>query len=161
MPSAKKKSSSKHESEDWMARMRESSHDVVLAGLASLTRAYGADRTRSQADFRTLVAEGRQLEPDLQDLARKAWSEWLVKPGRMMISQPQGRLQTVFEERVVAVLARLGVPSAADIAELRAKVDGLLEREGLEREPAARGDKKPEARSKTAPRRTTASRRRR
>ena len=48
--------------EDWMEKLRESSHDVILAGLAALARTrskVGGKPARS--DFDTLVAEGLSL----------------------------------------------------------------------------------------------------
>lgn len=131
------------EAEDWMSRIRDSSHDVVLAGLASLARASGADRKGAQADFKTLVAEGRRLEPRLHDAARKAWSEWVDRPAGPASPRPDGRLQGVFEERVTAVLVRLGVPSREEIADLRAKVERLLARESHPGDPAAGSGKRP------------------
>jgi len=116
---------------DWVTGIRDSSHDVVLAGLASLARAYGPDRKRAHADFRTLVAEGRKLEPEVHEAARKAWGEWIEKPSHAMGLRPDGRLQGVFDERVRSVLHRLGVPTAEDIADLRAMVERLLARERL------------------------------
>ena len=93
-------------SDDWVSRIRDSSQDVVLAGLASLTRSYGEGGPRAQADFRTLVDEGRRLGPELHDAARKVWSEWVGKPAKAMVGPPAGRLQGVFEERVMSVLIR-------------------------------------------------------
>ncbi len=134
MPSRKIRT--KAESDAWLSRVRESSHDVVLAGLASLNRANGADRNRARADFRTLVAEGRRLEPELHEVARKVWSDWTGSPSRMMGLPSQGRLQGVFDERVMAVLMRLGVPTGEDMAELRDKVDRLLARAEPQRRAA-------------------------
>jgi poly(hydroxyalkanoate) granule-associated protein len=155
---ASRKPSSKNESEDWMSRIRESSHDVVLAGLASLTRAYGTDKKQAQADFKTLVAEGRQLGPELQETARKVWSEWVEKPRNIIGLRPEGRLQGVFDERVMSVLVRLGVPSGEEVAELRAKVDQLLAREGLASGPVAKGEKTGKAHARPAPKRRAAAR---
>ncbi|MEI2790134.1 MAG: phasin family protein [Steroidobacteraceae bacterium] len=134
----KKNARHERESDDWLSRIRESSHEVVLAGLASLTRAQGADEKGAPADFKTLVAEGRKLEPELQDTARRIWEDWTSKPGRIMALGPQSNLRSVFDERVAAVLARLGVPSGEEVAELRAKVDRLLAREGAGSRPALR-----------------------
>ena len=150
MPS--RKARTKTESDAWISRIRESSHDVVLAGLASLTRANGADGDRAQADFSTLVAEGRKLEPELHEMARKVWSDWIGTPRRMIGLQSQGRLQGVFDERVMAVLIRMGVPTGEDMAELRDKVDRLLERTAPQ--PPAAGTR-PASRKQAGRRRST------
>lgn len=147
---ASRKPSGKNESSDWMARVRESSHDVVLAGLASLTRAYGADRKRAPADFKTLVTEGRKLEPQLHDTARKVWNEWSEKPKKIMDLRHEGKLRGVLDERVASVLARLGVPTAEEMAELRAKVDQLLEREKQATGSRAQGTKRSKEGARTA-----------
>ena len=123
---AKTRTARKPKPENWVASIRESSHDVVLAGLASLARAYGHGRKPATADFNTLVTEGRSLEPELHDAARRAWGDWVEKPTHAMGLRAEGRLQGVFDERVRSALARLGVPSAEDIAELRASIEQLL-----------------------------------
>lgn len=123
------KSRTKNQLGDWVSRVKGSSHDVVLAGLASLSRTYRGDEVRGEADFDTLVSEGRRLEPEVREAARKVWRDWVGKADGDKPAQPLTRLQGVFDERVMSVLARLGVPSGEDVADLRAKVDGLLERE--------------------------------
>ena len=60
MPSKK---TAKPAPEDWMSRIKESSHDVFLAGLASLARARAPGKPSGKSDFDTLIAEGRKLEP--------------------------------------------------------------------------------------------------
>lgn len=152
-------SSRKKGGEDWIGRVRESSHDVVLAGLASLTRSYRDGRKAPPADFKTLVAEGRNLEPELRDVARKAWSEWLEKPRSLVGQGAEGRLRGVFDERVQSVLVRLGVPTREEVADLQAKVDRLLAREGLENEQRSAGGRKRTAPEVKAPRRSAAARR--
>jgi poly(hydroxyalkanoate) granule-associated protein len=127
--------------DDLASRIRESSHDVVLAGLASLARAYGSDANRTHADFGTLVEEGRKLGPELQAVARKAWSEWTGKTGSALPLRFEGRLHGVFDERVMSVLVRMGVPTRAEIEELRAKVDDLLALQADRKRPAARAKK--------------------
>lgn len=154
---AKEKSRRKPEPDDLMSRIRASSHDVVLAGLASLSRAYRADRKRTRADFSTLVAEGRRLEPQVHEVARKAWSELMSKPSKIMSLQPQSRLQSVFDERVMSVLTRLGVPSSEDMADLRAKVERLLAREPAPGKSEAGGRVARRARTSEAPRRRPAA----
>ena len=147
------KARTKNQLGDWVSRLRESSHDVVLAGLASLSRTYRAEEPRTEADFDTLVAEGRRLEPELQEAARRVWSEWVGKAGRNKPSQAGGRLQGVFDERVMAVLVRLGVPSAEDLADLRAKVDRLLERDGVAQGPEPGTRQRAKVHGRAGPRR--------
>lgn len=118
--------------EDWLARLRESSHDVFLAGLASLARTGGKGGAGGKplwADFDALVAEGRALEPELRDTVQKTWEEWRERSRSTMDVVPfrtDGRLQSVFQERVEAALRSLGVPTRAEFDALNAKLDRLL-----------------------------------
>jgi poly(hydroxyalkanoate) granule-associated protein len=117
--------------EDWLARLRESSHDVFLAGLASLarTRGTGGGGKGVWADFDALVAEGRALEPELRDTVQKTWVVWRERSRSTIGAMPfrtDGRLQGVFQERVEAALRSLGVPTRAEFDALNAKLDRLL-----------------------------------
>ncbi len=128
---ASTKDRAKSATDEWMARVRESSHDVVLAGLASLARTRGTEGASEHADFKTLVAEGRRLEPELHEAARRVWRQWVAAPGRAVAAPAQGTLQGVFDERVRSALVRLGVPTREEIDELRALVERLLARDDL------------------------------
>ena len=88
------------------------------------------------------VAGGRRHEPELHEAARKLWNDWIERSGKIMALQPRSRLHDVLDQRVVSVLARLGVPSRDDMADLRAKVDCLLARDGLAGGPVAKGKRK-------------------
>lgn len=119
------------EQEDWLARLRDSSHDVFLAGLASLarTRGPGGAGKAVWADFDALVAEGRALEPELRDTLQKTWEEWRERSRSTIGAMPfrtDGRLQGVFQERVEAALRSLGVPTRAEFEALNARLDRLL-----------------------------------
>lgn len=119
------------EQEDWLARLRDSSHDVFLAGLASLarTRGTGGAGKAGWADFDALVAEGRALEPELRDTVQKTWEEWRERSRSTIDAMPfrtDGRLQGVFQERVEAALRSLGVPTRAEFEALSARLDRLL-----------------------------------
>lgn len=133
MASSKSKSTSKTTTPDWMARMRESSHDVLLAGIGALARARkdgvkpGKPGKGTGADFEALVAEGRKLEPEIKESLQKAWTDLKEKSRTSMSFKPDGAFKGVFEERVAEALARLGVPTAKEIEELNRKVDRLLE----------------------------------
>ncbi len=154
MPS--RKTAPQTEPRDWMSRIKESSHEVFLAGLASLARARGGEAgTPVSVDFEQLVAEGRELEPQMKESVQKAWQDWKVKSKSPLGSlRPDGKLQEVFEERVASVLARLGVPSRNEIEALSAKVDRLLASQRTAAAPRGRAPAK-KAAAKKAARRTT------
>ena len=73
-----------------------------------------------------------------------------------MAGPPKG-LQGVFDERVSSALARLGVPSRQDLAELRALVERLLLQKGAAARPPARR-RKPVAAKSARTRRTVGRR---
>lgn len=138
-PSSKTAESAKP---DWMARIKESSHDVLLAGIGALARARkdgakpgkpgkgGKAAKGASADFETLVAEGRALEPELKGSLQKAWSGLKEKSRAPMAFKADGsKFKGVFEQRVAEALSRLGVPSAKEIDDLKRKVDDLLEKQ--------------------------------
>lgn len=126
----RKKTMPKPAPEDWMSRVKESSHDIFLAGLASLARARGQKTSSSEAkrtsDFDSLVAEGRKLEPELKTSVQKTWEELQQKSRGPRVFKPEGKLQEVMEERVAAALTRLGVPTRKDFDALSARVDALM-----------------------------------
>ncbi len=142
MPRTKTKPASKTATPttpDWKSRIKESSHDLLLAGIGALARARkdapkpakgGKSAKASGADFETLVAEGRKLEPEIMGSLEKAWTELKEKSRTSMSFKPDGKFKGVFEERVAEALARLGVPSAKEIEALNRKVDRLLKEGG-------------------------------
>lgn len=147
MPTTKTKPASKTATPDWKSRIKESSHDVLLAGIGALARARkdgpkpaksGKSTKGADADFETLVSEGRKLEPELMGSLQKAWTDLKDKSRTSMSFKPDGKFKGVFEERVAEALARLGVPRAKEIEELNRKVDSLLKQRGTRAKPAAK-----------------------
>ena len=139
MPSRKTKPASTTATPDWMSRIKESSHDVLLAGIGALARARkdgpkpakgGKSAKGVGADFETLVSEGRKLEPEIKDSLQKVWTDLKESSRKSMSFKPEGNFKGVFEERVAEALARLGVPRAKEIEELNRKVDSLLKQRG-------------------------------
>ena len=134
MASTKNKPASTAATPDWMSRIKESSHDVLLAGIGALARARkdgprpakgGKSAKSTGADFETLVSEGRKLEPEVKDSLQKVWTDLKEKSRTSMPFKPDGKLKGVFEQRVAEALARLGVPRAKEIEDLIGKADTL------------------------------------
>jgi hypothetical protein len=67
-----------------------------------------------------------------------------------------GKIENIFEERVARALEKLGVPSAHELAELKARVAALEAQLGGAKQPAPRAAKKA-PRGKAATHRTTAA----
>lgn len=135
MASTKNKPAFTAATPDWMSRIKESSHDVLLAGIGALARARkdgprpakgGKSAKSTGADFETLVSEGRKLEPEVKDSLQRVWTDLKEKSRTSMPFKPDGKLKGVFEQRVAEALARLGVPRAKEIEDLNRKVDSLL-----------------------------------
>ena len=135
MASTKNKPASTAATPDWMSRIKESSHDVLLAGIGALARARkdgprpakgGKSAKSTGADFETLVSEGRKLEPEVKDSLQKVWTDLKEKSRTSISFKPDGEFKGVFEQRVAEALARLGVPRAKEIEDLNRKVDSLL-----------------------------------
>ena len=135
MASTKNKPASTAATPDWMSRIQESSHDVLLAGIGALARARkdgprpakgGKSAKSTGADFETLVSEGRKLEPEVKDSLQKVWTDLKEKSRTSISFKPDGKFKGVFEQRVAEALARLGVPRAKEIEDLNRKVDSLL-----------------------------------
>ena len=96
MASTKNKPASTAATPDWMSRIKESSHDVLLAGIGALARARkdgprpakgGKSAKSTGADFETLVSEGRKLEPEVKDSLQKVWTD-LKELSLIHISEP-------------------------------------------------------------------------
>lgn len=135
MASTKNKPASTAATPDWMSRIKESSHDVLLAGIGALARARkdgprpakgGKSAKSTGADFETLVSEGRKLEPEVKDSLQRVWTDLKEKSRTSISFKPDGKFKGVFEQRVAEALARLGVPRAKEIEDLNRKVDSLL-----------------------------------
>ncbi|HNE01400.1 MAG TPA: phasin family protein [Plasticicumulans sp.] len=120
----------KEQLQDLLEKTKSSSHEVLLAGLGALSRAGKGEangKKKRRDDFAALVEEGRKIEPKLKASMQKAWSG-LKEKGSKMPSPgfESGKLQGVFEERVSAALARMGIPTRKEIKALNQKVDRLI-----------------------------------
>lgn len=162
MASTKNKPASTAATPDWMSRIKESSHDVLLAGIGALARARkdgprpakgGKSAKSTGADFETLVSEGRKLEPEVKDSLQKVWTDLKEKSRTSMPFKPDGKLKGVFEQRVAEALARLGVPRAKEIEDLNRKVDSLL----AKRDAGAKASAKKAPAKKAPPKKVVAS----
>lgn len=106
--------------------VKASAQQIWSAGLAAFAKAQDQGRNV----FDNLAAEGAKL----QDKARDAEVKIDVAAHRMsdMAGEVGGRagqhwdkLESIFEDRVARALARLGMPTAKDVAQLTARIDAL------------------------------------
>ena len=162
MASTKNKPAFTAATPDWMSRIKESSHDVLLARIGALARARkdgprpakgGKSAKSTGADFETLVSEGRKLEPEVKDSLQKVWTDLKEKSRTSISFKPDGKFKGVFEQRVAEALARLGVPRAKEIEDLNRKVDSLL----AKRDAGAKASAKKAPAKKAPPKKVVAS----
>ena len=109
-------------------QVKDSAQQIWLAGLG----AFGKTQAEGQKVFQALVQEGMSLQKRAQTMVG---GHKVADVGRMagkVAGQASGKanaawdkLEQVFEDRVARALARLGVPSKADLEELAKRVDAL------------------------------------
>ena len=103
-----------------------SAQNVWLAGLGALASA----QAEGSKAYEALIKQGLEMQARTEALAKARMAE-AAERMEAMTSQATGgaaswnRLGGIFENRVAQALAGLGMPSAQDIAELRARVEAL------------------------------------
>jgi poly(hydroxyalkanoate) granule-associated protein len=112
---------------DFSSTVKESAQQIWLAGLGAFAKA----QEEGTKVFDTLVKEGVTMQRKTQAAAGEKISEATSKMTSMaseISSKASGgwdKLETIFEDRVAKALKNLGVPSAADIEALSARIDEL------------------------------------
>jgi poly(hydroxyalkanoate) granule-associated protein len=112
---------------DFSSTVKESAQQIWLAGLGAFAKA----QEEGTKVFDTLVKEGATMQRKTQAAAGEKMSEATSKMASVaseISSKASGgwdKLETIFEDRVAKALKNLGVPSAADIETLSARIDEL------------------------------------
>ena len=111
--------------------VKDSAHQIWLAGLGAFAKAQGS----GGKVFETLMKEGVNLQRKTQAAAGEKINEKFGDMADKMSAMAGevghkanaqwDKLETIFEERTARALARLGVPSAKQLAALTARVDAL------------------------------------
>jgi poly(hydroxyalkanoate) granule-associated protein len=112
--------------QDMSQRMKDSAQHIWLAGLGAFAKA----QEEGSKVFENLVKEGSHLQQTTQQ-AQAKMTEAAEKMGQMATGQ-MDKLETIFEERVAKALKSMGLPSAQDVADLKARV-AQLEKQLAER----------------------------
>lgn len=126
-----------------------SAQQIWLAGLGALAQAQ-AQGTKA---FEALVSDGLKFQHKTQAEAQQRLQEatarltHLAQDFGQQASGRVDRLEQMFEERVARALQRLGMPSQAELQELRARVEAL---EAQARKPAKAPAAKSAARPKSS-----------
>jgi len=128
--------------------LHESASQIWLAGLGAFAKA----QEEGTKVFDALVREGAAIQRRTQEATEEKISEAAQRITRMAgeissrATGQWGKLEMLFEDRVNEVLQRLGVVTAAEIAELVRRIDELEREVHL-----LRGSRSPRPRAATAP----------
>lgn len=123
--------------------VKDSAQQIWLAGLGAFAKA----QEEGGKVFEALVKEGVSIQRKTQATAEEKITEATSKMTTMasdISSKASGqwdKLENIFEDRVAKALAKLGVPSAKDVAALSARVDELAK--SLKAKPTAKTEAAP------------------
>ena len=112
---------------DAARRMKDSAHQIWLAGLGAFAKA----QEEGGKVFDTLVREGMDMQRKTQAAAEARLAEAAARMSAVagdVTAKASGqwdRLENIFEERVAKALSRLGVPTAHEFETLQARIDEL------------------------------------
>lgn len=107
--------------------VRESAQQIWLAGMGAFAKA----QQEGSKVFDALVRDGVNLQRKTQAVAEEKIGEVTSRVTNMAgevgskAGQHWDKLETIFEQRVARSMSRLGVPTAADLDELREQIDAL------------------------------------
>ena len=110
--------------------IKDSAQQIWLAGLGAFAKAKAQGGGGGKV-FETLMKEGASLQRKTQAAAEEKLGDVAGKMTAMAgevghkANAQWDKLETIFEERTARALSRLGVPSAKELATLRARVDAL------------------------------------
>lgn len=108
-------------------RIKDSAQQIWLAGLG----AFAKMQQEGSKAFEALVRDGAGMQKKTQQAAEETLAQaqqrmagFANEFGTKAAGQ-WGKLENIFEERVARALEKLGMPSAADMAALQARVEAL------------------------------------
>jgi poly(hydroxyalkanoate) granule-associated protein len=125
-------SSTSQSAPDISSTIKDSAQQIWQAGLGSFSKA----QEEGGKVLGSLMKEGLTMQRKTQSAAEEKISETTNKMAGMAsdiaskASGQWGKLESIFEDRVAKALAKLGVPSAKDMATLMARVDALSKAAG-------------------------------
>jgi poly(hydroxyalkanoate) granule-associated protein len=120
--------------------IKDSAQQIWLAGLG----AFAKMQQEGSKAFEALVKDGAGLQKKTQQAAEETLSQAQTRMAGLAsefgakTSAGWGKLENIFEERVARALEHLGVPSADEVAALRARVEALEAQLKARQAPAAR-----------------------
>ena len=139
--------------------VKEQAQQIWLAGLGAFAKAQ-QDGTKA---FERLVSDGITMQRKVHTTAEEKLAEATQKATQAAHTLSEratgqwGKLENIFEDRVAKALHSLGLPSAAEMEALHARVAALEAQLGGKAKPATKTTAKPAAKSATkAPTKTAA-----
>ncbi len=130
-----------------------STHPIWQAGLGAFAKA----QEEGSRMFEALVREGSAIQRRTQAAAEEKMAEAAERMATMagdLSGRAQGqwgKLEGIFEERVSQALQRLGVPTAAEVQALHARVADLEQQLAARPAPAKKAAARPAAKAATKP----------
>lgn len=108
-------------------RANRTARDLYLAGLGAISRAQGESREALDELVREGEALDKKARAEIADTVRDLQKnvKGRVSSARQRTDREWTKLEQVFEQRVSAAIARMGIPARSDLRELTARVDAL------------------------------------
>ncbi len=133
--------------------VKEQAQQIWLAGLGAFAKAQ-QDGTKA---FEKLVSDGITMQRKVHTTAEEKLVEATQKARQAAHTLSEratgqwGKLEDIFEERVAKAMHGLGVPSAAELQALHARVTALEAQLGTKPKAAAKSAAKPAAKAAAKP----------
>ena len=140
-------------------RIKDSAQQIWLAGLG----AFAKMQEEGSKAFEALVKDGANVQKKTQKAAEESLSQAQARMAGFATefgakaAGGWGKLENIFEERVARALEKLGVPSAQEVAALKARVAALEAQLDQPAAGAAARRTTTTARKKTTAHKTTAA----
>jgi poly(hydroxyalkanoate) granule-associated protein len=138
--------------------MKEQAQQIWLAGLGAFSKA----QQEGTKTFEKLVNDGITMQRKAQVTAEEKLAEATQKVTQVAhqfnerATGQWDKLENIFEDRVAKALTRLGIPSAAELQALHARIDQLEKQLGAKAKVAAKPAAKTTAAKKVAAKRPAA-----
>ena len=138
--------------------MKEQAQQIWLAGLGAFSKA----QQEGTKTFEKLVNDGITMQRKAQVTAEEKLAEATQKVTQVAhqfnerATGQWDKLENIFEDRVAKALTRLGIPSAAELQALHARIDQLEKQLGTKAKVAAKPAAKTTAAKKVAAKRPVA-----
>jgi poly(hydroxyalkanoate) granule-associated protein len=119
--------SDKDKSADPAERIKDSAQQIWLAGLG----AFAKMQQEGGKAFEALVKDGAEIQQRTQQAAEETLAQAQARMAGLAsefgnrAADGWGKLENIFEERVARALEKLGMPSAREVASLKARVEAL------------------------------------